>query len=215
MSVTLAGCSSSGLPSRVDGQVLSISQKPNQAGIYPEDRFYFCEPTGGAWGCRAASPKTPVPSESGSVSHAKQTAPEVDAVKLAGPDSEIEGRKYKFRSRSRGEGGYHAEPLTTVHFAFDSDVLSSSSKTTLETMSLSNKDGAMLAEGYTDNVGAQRYNTLLALRRAKAVKDFLISKGFSADAISVGGKGLCCFVSGNETEQGRSANRRVDLYLAK
>lgn len=183
----------------MDQPAISIHQKGAE-DVWPTDRYYFCEPSGGPWGCRTSTIKTPYgDEEGGTLSQAKPITPKPESPE---------------KSPSPGKAGYEKAPITTVHFDFDSDALNADASVELERV-LNAGLGGVLAEGYTDGIGAQAYNNLLALRRARAVKEYLISKGFPASAISVGGRGLCCYVASNKTDTGRGANRRVDIYPAK
>jgi outer membrane protein OmpA-like peptidoglycan-associated protein len=66
--------------------------------------------------------------------------------------------------------------------------------------------------GHTDNVGAQAANIDLAKRRAAAVVQVLITKyGIGADRLQAYGVGPYAPLASNETEDGRSLNRRVEL----
>ena len=69
--------------------------------------------------------------------------------------------------------------------------------------------------GYTDNTGSRATNDRLALARANAVKDYLISKGITADRLETFGHGPDDPVSDNKTAAGRAANRRVEVRPAK
>ncbi len=68
--------------------------------------------------------------------------------------------------------------------------------------------------GHTDNVGTATYNQKLSIRRANAAKDYLVEKGISAGRISCEGYGFTQPVATNETEFGRSLNRRVEIKPA-
>jgi outer membrane protein OmpA-like peptidoglycan-associated protein len=74
---------------------------------------------------------------------------------------------------------------------------------------------AVVAEGHTDSSGSDQYNEKLSLRRAAAVRDYLISGGIESRRISVQGFGESQPVAGNETEDGRAQNRRVELRIAQ
>ncbi|MFO7543139.1 MAG: OmpA family protein [Thiobacillus sp.] len=65
--------------------------------------------------------------------------------------------------------------------------------------------------GHTDSIGSESYNQALSLRRANAVRDYLISKGIPADRLIAKGYGEAEPVESNETEEGRFKNRRVEL----
>ena len=64
-------------------------------------------------------------------------------------------------------------------------------------------------EGYTDNQGSASLQKKISSDRAYAVYDYLISEGVSADQLIVSGLGSSNPIANNDTEQGRSANRRV------
>ncbi|KAA6460134.1 OmpA family protein [Acidobacteria bacterium AB60] len=66
-------------------------------------------------------------------------------------------------------------------------------------------------EGHTDNVGAAAANRALSERRAQAVRDWLVSKGVSADRLTAKGYGDTKPVADNTTDEGRAKNRRVEL----
>jgi len=68
--------------------------------------------------------------------------------------------------------------------------------------------------GHTDNVGAADYNKQLSQRRATAVADYLVSRGVAAARIMTAAGGEDHPIASNTTEQGRAANRRVEVTLA-
>ncbi|NPV12278.1 MAG: OmpA family protein [Ignavibacteria bacterium] len=70
-------------------------------------------------------------------------------------------------------------------------------------------------EGHTDNVGSAEYNLKLSRERADAVKEFLIKNGIEQNRISVIGKGEEFPIADNETEIGRSLNRRVEIHVVE
>jgi OOP family OmpA-OmpF porin len=69
----------------------------------------------------------------------------------------------------------------------------------------------VLIEGNTDNIGTAAYNMKLSLRRADAVRDYLVSKGVAKDRLSTVGYGFSRPIATNATEEGRALNRRVQL----
>ncbi len=69
--------------------------------------------------------------------------------------------------------------------------------------------------GHTDDVGSEEYNLDLSERRAKAVFDYLISKGIPAARLGSKGFGESRPVADNTTEEGRQKNRRVECVLLK
>lgn len=68
-------------------------------------------------------------------------------------------------------------------------------------------------EGHTDSVGRDDYNLDLSRRRAQAVADFLGAHGVAPERMEVRGYGETSPKDSNETEEGRQANRRVDLVI--
>jgi OmpA-OmpF porin, OOP family len=70
----------------------------------------------------------------------------------------------------------------------------------------------VLIVGHSDNVGAYDYNRALSERRAKAVVDALVQQhGIGADRLLAEGVGMAAPVASNDTEAGRTKNRRVEL----
>lgn len=68
--------------------------------------------------------------------------------------------------------------------------------------------------GHTDNVGSSGYNMQLSLRRADTVSRYLTSRGVAANRIMTAGGGEDHPIASNSTEEGRAANRRVEVTLA-
>lgn len=75
-------------------------------------------------------------------------------------------------------------------------------------------DATLTVEGHTDNQGSDSTNLLLSQDRADAVKEYLVSNlGLSAEKVSSIGYGKSRPVANNETEAGRTRNRRIDVVL--
>jgi outer membrane protein OmpA-like peptidoglycan-associated protein len=68
-------------------------------------------------------------------------------------------------------------------------------------------------EGHTDSTGSYAINADLSARRANAVRDYLISRGVSADAVSAVGVGSQRPVADNKSTAGRAMNRRVEIIV--
>jgi outer membrane protein OmpA-like peptidoglycan-associated protein len=74
----------------------------------------------------------------------------------------------------------------------------------------------VMIEGHTDNVGSAGPNQTLSENRAKAVKDWLMTKGGVSEAcITIHGFGETKPVATNDTAEGRQKNRRVEVHLMK
>ncbi|UDG83218.1 OmpA family protein [Candidatus Vallotia lariciata] len=78
----------------------------------------------------------------------------------------------------------------------------------------------VLALGYTDKIGSDKYNERLSLRRAQAVKRYLISKGIPADSIYTEGQGnrkplvtACPKKNFKELMACLAPNRRVEIEV--
>lgn len=68
-------------------------------------------------------------------------------------------------------------------------------------------------EGYTDSVGADDKNQQLSLRRAQAVRDYLVAQGVPAERVQALGRGEGSPVASNTTPEGRANNRRVEIVI--
>src|SRR2546427_801529 len=68
--------------------------------------------------------------------------------------------------------------------------------------------------GHTDNVGGADFNRQLSQRRASAVAQYLMSKGVTEPRVMTAAGGEEHPIASNSTEQGRAANRRVEVTLA-
>jgi outer membrane protein OmpA-like peptidoglycan-associated protein len=69
--------------------------------------------------------------------------------------------------------------------------------------------------GHTDNTGPRDVNVVLAKRRAAAVKFILTSRGISPERIVTVRAHADTYIAGNETEVGRSQNRRVEVTFVR
>lgn len=67
--------------------------------------------------------------------------------------------------------------------------------------------------GHTDSQGAQTHNRMLSVERARAVEAALMRNGVAPARLTVRGYGGSQPVASNETEAGRSRNRRVEITL--
>ena len=72
---------------------------------------------------------------------------------------------------------------------------------------------AVISEGHTDAIGTVGYNLKLSLRRAEAVRGYLVEHGIAPDRISTEGFGKSRPVATNDTDEGRAENRRVELRV--
>jgi outer membrane protein OmpA-like peptidoglycan-associated protein len=67
--------------------------------------------------------------------------------------------------------------------------------------------------GHADAIGSDQYNMGLSRRRAESTKNYLVSRGISADRIRTDAKGEREPIAPNNTKEGRAQNRRVEITL--
>ncbi len=106
--------------------------------------------------------------------------------------------------------------LKDILFEFDkSTILQQSYFELMRLMSLLNTYPEMRIEigGHTDAKGSESYNLRLSENRAKAVAEYLISKGISEKRLQFKGYGKTHPIDTNETEEGRANNRRVEFKI--
>jgi OOP family OmpA-OmpF porin len=101
-------------------------------------------------------------------------------------------------------------------FDFDKAVVKADGKAALDDL-LMKLQGmnteVMITVGHTDSVGSDAYNQKLSLRRAEAVKAYIITKGVEASRVYTEGKGESQPVADNKTAEGRAKNRRVTVEV--
>lgn len=68
--------------------------------------------------------------------------------------------------------------------------------------------------GHTDSTGSGVYNKRLSERRAESVSRYLLAQGLSSVRIQSAGYGENYPIASNDTPEGRSRNRRVELTLS-
>jgi len=101
-------------------------------------------------------------------------------------------------------------------FDFDSDRVREQAGTNLRNLAASldkypNTD--LLIVGHTDSVGSDAYNQSLSERRARAAADYLASHHVAASRLRTAGRGESEPVATNDTDSGRSQNRRVEVAI--
>ena len=71
----------------------------------------------------------------------------------------------------------------------------------------------IVAVGHTDSKGSDKANQALSVRRAEAVKAYLVSKGIEKNRVYTEGKGSKQPVADNKTAEGRAKNNRVEIEV--
>ncbi len=69
--------------------------------------------------------------------------------------------------------------------------------------------------GHTDNTGSDAVNNPLSIERANSTRNYLVSRGVAAQRIATDGRGEREPIADNNTNDGRSKNRRVEIYVAE
>jgi len=101
-------------------------------------------------------------------------------------------------------------------FDFDKSVLKPEGRAKLDDLVSKIRDvnlEVIIAVGHTDSVGSDAYNQRLSVRRAEAVKAYLVTKGIERNRVYTEGKGEKQPVADNRTAAGRAKNRRVEIEV--
>ncbi|MDQ7818879.1 MAG: OmpA family protein [Melioribacteraceae bacterium] len=78
---------------------------------------------------------------------------------------------------------------------------------------LETKERKLTIEGHTDSQGSSAHNQELSLRRANAVRSYLIARGYPGDLIQAQGIGEDRPIADNTSAEGRANNRRVEIVI--
>jgi OOP family OmpA-OmpF porin len=73
----------------------------------------------------------------------------------------------------------------------------------------------IIVEGHTDSRGSESYNQGLSQRRADAVRNYLVQRGYPSDRIQSRGKGEGSPIADNASSEGRANNRRVEIIIER
>ena len=110
----------------------------------------------------------------------------------------------------------------TVKYAFDNlefetakAVIKGKSHVSLDKLALllEEKGYGLKIEGHTDSIGTPERNMNLSIRRAEAVKAYLVEKGVMESRLETAGYGQTRPIATNKTEAGRQKNRRVEMTI--
>jgi outer membrane protein OmpA-like peptidoglycan-associated protein len=107
--------------------------------------------------------------------------------------------------------------LQNIFFDLDKDQMKIESLSELQELATflkANPDVRIEISGHTDNQGAADYNEDLSLRRANAVKKYLVEReSIAADRLETKGYGALEPLVSNDTEEGRAKNRRTEFKV--
>lgn len=117
------------------------------------------------------------------------------------------------------------EPKPVVHkmtyaadtfFDFDKSVIKPEGKVKLDELLEKMKNinlEVIIAVGHTDFIGNDAYNMKLGMRRAQAVKAYLVIKGIESKRVFTDSKGERQPIADNSLPSGRAKNRRVEIEV--
>jgi hypothetical protein len=107
------------------------------------------------------------------------------------------------------------EDLLVVYFKFNEHALDEDSKNKIDKYIEDLNGLGVSIYAHCDSVGSNEYNDALSLKRAEAVKQYLVSKNLNADFIKIKASGKRKPINKNETEQERAMNRRAEIYFRR
>ena len=164
-------------------------------------RNNFWTPATAATGCDGAIVAAPAPAPARAPAPAAAPAPAPKAAPARAP-----------APAAATKVTYAADAF----FDFDKSVLKAEGKAKLDDLVGKVKGinlEVIIAVGHTDSVGTDAYNQKLSVRRADAVKAYLVSKGIEKNRVYTEGKGEKQPVADNKTSAGRAKNRRVEIEV--
>lgn len=150
------------------------------------------------------TPATAAPGCDGAVAEVAQQQKQSEAqpVTPPAPRAPVEVEKAKYSA--------------DAFFDFDKSVLKPQGRAELDDLAAKIKHinlEVVIAVGHTDSIGSDAYNQRLSVRRAEAVKAYLVSKGIERSRIYTEGKGKKQPIADNRTKEGRAQNRRVEVEV--
>ena len=170
---------------------------------------------GQCWRSGAWTPATAAPGCDGAVAPAPKAAPAPAPAPQAAPAP----APAPARAPAPAPAPAAASKVTyaaDAFFDFDKAVLKPEGKAKLDDLASKVKAinlEVIIAVGHTDSVGSDAYNQKLSVRRAEAVKAYLVTKGIEKNRVYTEGKGEKQPVADNKTAEGRAKNRRVEIEV--
>lgn len=108
--------------------------------------------------------------------------------------------------------------LPTLYFDFDQSELALPMRWKLDQLAKqleTDVESSVVLTGHTDSLGSLNYNSALSMKRAATARDYLVSQAVDAERIDIVALGELQPAASNETDEGRSLNRRVNITLAQ
>lgn len=131
---------------------------------------------------------------------------QAEEMKKKVPDAKVE----------RVGEGIVVEFNNNILFGFDQSDLTGEAKSNLNqlaTILTDYPDTDIEIQGHTDSKGTDSYNFDLSVKRAAAVKNYLASKNITRRRMTTVGYGESAPEYSNDTDNGRSQNRRVEFLI--
>ena len=131
---------------------------------------------------------------------------QAEEIKKTVPDAKVE----------RVGEGIVVEFSSNVLFGFDKSGLTADAKTNLDKLVKvlgTYPDTDIEVQGHTDSKGSESYNRNLSVERASAASNYLRGNGIKTNRISIKGFGESTPKYSNDSESGRSQNRRVEFLI--
>lgn len=121
-----------------------------------------------------------------------------------------------FPEEVKDEMNTQMNKLSDIQFDTDSHVITKASYDNLEKVvevMMLEPEIQLMVKAHTDDRGTTKHNQDLSEKRAKSVKDYLISNGISKNRIQCLGFGNTQPIEDNKSEEGRARNRRVEFEI--
>ncbi len=127
-------------------------------------------------------------------------------------DSSISAQDMSFDTAGSDSGKIAG--LYTINFPYDSDTLDASNKDKLKENAKwikTNANVTMQIEGHCDARGSIEYNLALGERRAKSVKNYLVSLGVDSNRLSIISYGKEKLLDSSDADSAHAKNRRANF----
>ena len=122
----------------------------------------------------------------------------------------------KIADVKKTENGIEVTLKNDILFTTGSAELSVAAKKTLTDLNTVLKkypENIIQVQGHTDSTGSVAFNKTLSEKRAKAVYDYILANGLQTYGLTYVGFGSAHPVASNNTAEGKSKNRRVELKI--